>query len=72
MIAEINVFGVLVSSGLVSALLAWIVHIPVRRFLAWCHFYQWAWHRNLVDLALFVLLWGATTASLPAITRLLE
>jgi hypothetical protein len=72
MIAEINVFGVLVSSVLASALLAWALHVPVRWLLAWCGFYQWAWHRHLVDFALFVLLWGATTAALPAIARLLQ
>ena len=72
MIAEINVFGVLVSSVLASALLTWAVLIPIRRLLAWAGFYRWAWHRNLVDLALFVLLWGATTAALPAISHWLQ
>ena len=72
MIAEINVFGVLVSSVLASALIAWAVLIPIRRLLAWAGFYQWAWHRNLVDMTLFVVLWGATTAVLPAISRLLQ
>jgi hypothetical protein len=72
MIAEINVFGVLVSSVLASALIAWAVLVPVRRLLAWSGFYQWTWHRHLVDAALFVLLWGATTAALPAVLRLLQ
>ena len=72
MIAEINVFGVLVSSILASALIAWAVLIPLRRLLAWGGLYHWTWHRNLVDLTLFVLLWGATTAALPTISRLLQ
>lgn len=72
MIAEIDVFGVLVSSVLASALLAWAVLIPFRRLIAWAGFYRWAWHRHLVDLTLFILLWGAATAALPAISRLLQ
>ena len=72
MIAEINVFGVLVSTVLASALVAWVVLVPVRRLLAWCGFYQWAWHRHLVDAALFVLLWGAATAALPALLHMLQ
>jgi hypothetical protein len=72
MIAEINVFGVFVSSVLASALLAWAMHVPVRRLLAWAGFYQWTLHRHLVDLALFILLWGVTTAALPAIVRLIQ
>lgn len=72
MIAEINVFGVLVSSVLASALIAWALHVPLRRLLAWTGFYQWTMHRHLIDLALFVLLWGATTAALPQIARLLQ
>jgi Na+/H+-dicarboxylate symporter len=71
MIAEVNVFGVLVSSVLLSALLAWVVLVPLRRVLAWCGFYRWTWHRHLVDAALFVLLWGSTTAFLPSLIRLL-
>jgi hypothetical protein len=72
MIAEINVFGVFVSGVLASALLAWALLVPVRRLLAWAGFYQWAWHRHLVDLMLFILLWGATTAALPAIVHWIQ
>jgi len=68
-IAEINVFGVLVSSALVTALLAWVIFVPVRRLLAWGGFYEWTWHRPLVDTAVFILLWGAMTAALPTLTR---
>ena len=70
MIGEINVFGVLVSSVLATALIAWALHVPLRKLLARLGFYRFAWHRHLVDLALFVLLWAATTAALPFITPL--
>lgn len=71
MIAEIDIFGVLVSSALSSALLAWAAHVPLRRLLARTGFYAWTMHRHLVDLSLFILLWGIATTALPALARLL-
>lgn len=72
MIAEISVFGVLVSSALASALIAWALLVPLRRVLAACGAYHWMWHRHLVDAALFVVLWGAATAALPALLAFLQ
>ncbi len=58
MIAEISLFGVLVNVGLVSAVLAGVLLIPLRKALTFIGAYRLVWHPALVDFALFTLLWG--------------
>ena len=59
--AEANLFGVYFSGALVSAVLAVIALLILRRILGLIGFYRHAWHPNLVDVALFVVLWGLST-----------
>ena len=59
MIADLNFFGVFVNGGLVAALFAFILQLPLKRFLAATKAYRYVWHPALFDAALFVLLWGA-------------
>jgi protein AaeX len=68
MIAEINLFGVFLSGALVMACLAGVALLIVRYALFRIGFYRFVWHRNLVDLALFVILWAAVAAASPILT----
>ena len=56
MLADINLFGVFVDVRFATAVVALLLGMPVRRLLG---AYRVVWHPALVDLALFVLLWGA-------------
>jgi hypothetical protein len=61
MIAEVDIFGVYLHSALVAAIIAGFAHVVLRNLLTRVNFYSWVWHKNLVDLAVFVLLWGGAT-----------
>ena len=61
MIAEINLFGVFINAGLASAGMAALLLIALRKLLNASGLYRWVWHPALVDVALFVLLWGLAT-----------
>ena len=58
MLAEVNLFGVLINVGLVSALLAGALLLLLRKALTGTGAYRLVWHPALVDLALFTLLWS--------------
>ena len=58
MLAEVSLFGILINVGLVSALLAGVLLIPLRKALTFIGAYRLVWHPALVDLALFTLLWS--------------
>ncbi|MDB5449342.1 MAG: hypothetical protein JWQ52_470 [Phenylobacterium sp.] len=62
MIGEVNVDGVLLSSVLVSAVIALALSFVVRRLLARLGAYRFVWHPALFDTALFVILWAAVIA----------
>lgn len=59
MLADINLFGVFVDVRFATAVVALVLLLPVRRLLGAVGAYRLVWHPALVDLALFVLLWGA-------------
>lgn len=59
MLAEINLFGVLINVGLVSAMVAGVLLLLLRKALTGAGAYRLVWHPALVDLALFTLLWSA-------------
>lgn len=64
MIAEVNIFGVYVSTALFAAAIAAVLHIFVRRFLQSIGFYRFVAHQNLLDVALFIIIWGVITLSI--------
>ena len=64
MILETNLFGVFFSGALTAAALAMLPLLALRRLLQWAGFYGFVWHRNLVDLALFAILWAAVAETL--------
>ena len=60
---EINIGGVYVPAALVWAGAAFVLSLLVERVLVRTGCYRLVWHRALFDLAIFVILWGAVTAS---------
>jgi hypothetical protein len=72
MIAEISIFGVFVSGALVTACLAYIALLIVRRLFLKMGFYQLVWHPHLVDLALFTILWAVVAMITPAFAGMIE
>ena len=62
MIGEVDLFGVLVSSVVVTALIALVATTVVRRLLSWAGFYRFVWHPALCDTALFVIVWAGVIA----------
>lgn len=73
MLAEVNLFGIFINAGLVSAFLALLLLLLLRKGLARLGAYRLVWHPALVDLALFMLLWGALTLAASALqVRLLS
>lgn len=66
MISDINLFGLFMNAGLVSAVAAALSMWPLRKLLALAGAYRWVWHPALVDLCLFVLVWRAFAAGLRA------
>ena len=65
---EFAVFGVLVSGGLLCAVIAAIIQFPLRFFLERVGVYRFVWHRNLFDLSLFLILWWLTVFVLSSST----
>jgi hypothetical protein len=62
---EFDVGGVLLSSVLVSALIALALSWAVGKLLIRIGFYRVVWHRALFDAALFVILWALVIAAPP-------
>lgn len=60
---EISFGGVYVPAPLVWAAAAFVLSALVERVLARMGFFALVWHRALFDLSLFVLLWGAISAT---------
>jgi len=63
MISEVNLFGIFVNAGLVSAATAALLLAALRRLLTAVGAYRWLWHPALADVALFVLLWGLASCA---------
>ena len=59
MTLETDLFGVFFSGALTAASLAMLPLLALRRLLQWAGFYRFVWHRHLVDLAIFTILWAA-------------
>ncbi|MDM0001233.1 DUF1656 domain-containing protein [Variovorax sp. J22P240] len=59
MITDLNLFGLFISAGLATALLAASALAVVARVMAATGAYRWVWHPPLFNLALFGVLWLA-------------
>ncbi|MCA8057376.1 MULTISPECIES: DUF1656 domain-containing protein [Burkholderia cepacia complex] len=71
MIGEVNLHGVYFSSVLAAACLASLLLLIVRRFFLWSGFYRLVWHRHVVDLATFTILWAAVARMLPVLADII-
>ncbi len=60
MIGEVDLYGVFVPTLSLAMLAAFLMSIPLRRALQAIGFYHLVWHRPLFDLALYIILLGAT------------
>ncbi|NRF88368.1 DUF1656 domain-containing protein [Burkholderia gladioli] len=58
MIGEINVGGVFFTAALATACLASLLLLIVRKILNSQKLYRFFWHRYIVDLAIFLILWA--------------
>ncbi|WP_159288990.1 DUF1656 domain-containing protein [Methylosinus sporium] len=56
--AEIDIFGVFVSSLLAFALTAFVLEIAIKRALEAIGFYRFVWHPALFNFGMFVCLLG--------------
>lgn len=56
--AEISIFGVLVPSVLVCAVVAYLGMAIVSRCLRYAGVYRFVWHQSLFNLSVFVCLLG--------------
>lgn len=62
MIGEIHILGLYAPAPLVSAIAAGLLIFLVRQIFLRLGAYRLVWHPGLFDLALFVLLWAASSA----------
>ena len=73
MLAEVSLFGIFINAGLVSAFCAGLLLLLLRKGLRSVGAYRLVWHPALVDLALFMLLWGGVAFAASALqVRLLS
>ena len=63
MIDDINLFGIFLNSGVVTAAVAAVLLLLLRRGLNRLGLYRLVWHPALVDLALFLVLWFGVSLS---------
>ena len=59
MIAEFDIYGVLIPALLVWLVVAYVVYVAARTALNAASAYRFIWHRPLFDTALYVVLLGA-------------
>jgi hypothetical protein len=62
MIGEIHILGLYAPAPLVSIIAAGLLISVARQILMHLGVYRHVWHPGLFDLALFVILWTATSA----------
>jgi len=62
-ITDVNLFGLFINAGLVSAAMAALLLAVLRKAMAAVGAYRWLWHPALADVALFLLLWGLVASA---------
>lgn len=62
MIGEIHILGLYAPASLVSAIAAGLLILLARQAFLRTGFYRRIWHPGLFDLALYVVLWTASSA----------
>lgn len=65
MIGETEVFGIYLSSELVSSMAALALTVVLHRILVHTGLYRRVWHQALFESALFLIVWGAIVILVP-------
>jgi len=60
---SIAIFGVYLSSELLTCGIALMLTYLLHRILIWLGLYRHVWHQALFETALFVVLWGLTLSA---------
>jgi hypothetical protein len=61
MIADTEIFGVLLNVELITSVLALVLTFALHRMLVFFGLHRRIWHPALFETSLFVILWGAIT-----------
>ena len=70
MIGEFDIYGVYFPAFAVFAVIAFVLHLTIKRLLNASGLYRFVWHRALLDVAIYVILLAAVTAAATTILTL--
>jgi protein AaeX len=56
MLKEVNIDGIFVAPFALDLAIAFVIFLPLRMVLDRYAIQRWVWHRQLFDLAIFVIL----------------
>ena len=65
---EIDLFGVYLTSVLVTGATALVITLGLNRALAAAGVYRHVWHRALFEAALFVIVWALVLTLFPQVS----
>jgi protein AaeX len=69
-IGEFDIYGVYFPAFAVFAAIAFVLQLAIRRLLEAFGLYRFFWHRELFDVAIYVILLAAVTAAAATILPL--
>ena len=64
MIGEFDIYGVYLPIFVISAAVAFLLQLLLKRVLDASGLYRFVWHRALFDIAIYVILLGVVTAAM--------
>jgi protein AaeX len=67
-IGEFDIYGVYLPIFVISAAVAFLLQLLLKRVLDASGLYRFVWHRALFDLAIYVILLGVVTAAMSMVT----
>ena len=68
MIGEFDIYGVYLPIFVISAAVAFLLQLLLKRVLDASGLYRFVWHRALFDIAIYVILLGVVTAAMSMVT----
>jgi len=63
-IGEFDIYGVYLPIFVISAAVAFLLQLLLKRVLDASGLYRFVWHRALFDIAIYVILLGVVTAAM--------
>jgi hypothetical protein len=67
-IGEFDIYGVYLPIFVISAAVAFLLQLLLKRVLDASGLYRFVWHRALFDIAIYVILLGVVTAAMSMVT----